>query len=105
MGAGSKKRKQITGAEYGHFAARGVQIKRELSEFRVTPDAILPVGTVVDASHFLAGQYVDIQGKTIGKGFQGPMKRWGFAGLPASHGTPKARSYVHTGPHPTAFAL
>lgn len=89
MGAGSKKRKQITGAEYGHFAARGVQIKRELSEFRVTPDAILPVGTVVDASHFLAGQYVDIQGKTIGKGFQGPMKRWGFAGLPASHGTTK----------------
>jgi 50S ribosomal protein uL3 len=59
------------------------------STLRVTPDAILPVGTVVDASHFLAGQYVDVQGKTIGKGFQGPMKRWGFAGLPATHGTTK----------------
>ena len=50
---------------------------------------MLPVGTTLGASHFVAGQHVDVQGFTIGKGFQGPMKRWGFAGLPASHGTTK----------------
>ena len=44
---------------------------------------------MLNASHFVAGQFVDITGFTIGKGFQGPMKRWGFSGLPATHGTTK----------------
>ncbi|KAJ1342780.1 hypothetical protein BSLG_002684 [Batrachochytrium salamandrivorans] len=39
------------------------------------------------AAHFVPGQFVDVQAKTLGKGFQGVMKRWGFGGLPASHGT------------------
>ncbi len=46
----------------GHFAAAGVPIKRRLHEFRVTPDALLPVGTEVTAAHFVPGQYVDIRG-------------------------------------------
>ena len=57
---------------------------------QVTDDALLPAGTELRADHFVAGQYVDIQGTTLGKGFQGVMKRWGFAGQPASHGNTKA---------------
>ena len=71
----------------GHFRKAEVPLKREVAEFRVSPCAMLPVGHHVTAAHFLAGQYVDIQGFTIGKGFQGPMKRWGFKGMPATHGT------------------
>ena len=75
--------------ERGHFIAGDLPFSAELTEFRVSPDAILPVGTAIGASHFSAGQYVDIQGRTIGKGFQGPMKRWGFSVAAASHGTTK----------------
>ena len=89
LGAGSRKPKQVNAAHRGHFAKQGVPIKREVSEFRVSEDAMLPVGTAIGAAHFVAGQHVDIQGRTIGKGFQGPMKRWGFSGLPATHGTTK----------------
>ena len=48
------------------------------------------MGTPLSAAHFIAGQYVDVTGTTIGKGFQGVMKRWGFAGGSASHGNSKA---------------
>ena len=86
MGAGSKKAKRLSRQERGHFSSNELPFSAKLTEFRVSPDAILPVGTAINASHFAAGQHVDIQGHTIGKGFQGPMKRWGFSGLPASHG-------------------
>lgn len=86
LGIGSKRPKQIPGTLRGHFTAAGVPIKRKLAEFRVSPNSILPVGFPLTASHFIAGQYVDVAGTTIGKGFQGVMKRWGFAGQPASHG-------------------
>lgn len=89
MGAGSKKAKRLSRQERGHFSSNELPFSAKLTEFRVSPDAILPVGTAINASHFAAGQHVDIQGHTIGKGFQGPMKRWGFSGLPASHGTTK----------------
>lgn len=61
--------------------------KRKLAEFPVSEDALLPEGTPVMASHFTAGQFVDVTGTTLGKGFQGVMKRWGFKGGSASHGT------------------
>lgn len=98
IGAGSKKRKQLSPAARGHFEKQGVSLKRKLAEFRVTQDAILPVGTRITAAHFVAGQHVDITGTSIGKGFQGPMKRHGFKGLPASHGVSLAhRSHGSTG--------
>ncbi|CAK9211834.1 unnamed protein product [Sphagnum troendelagicum] len=86
IGAGQKKAKQLTKPELGHFKAAGVPLKRHLAEFPVTEDALLPVGTEISVRHFQPGQYVDITGITTGKGFQGGMKRWGFAGMPASHG-------------------
>jgi large subunit ribosomal protein L3 len=55
----------------------------------VTEDALLPPGTNITAAHFTAGQFVDVCAKTLGKGFQGVMKRHGMAGQPASHGVTK----------------
>lgn len=86
LGAGIRRAKQVPVTLQGHFASAGVPIKRHVAEFRVSPDSILPVGHTLSAAHFVAGQYVDVTGTTIGKGFQGVMKKWGFAGQPASHG-------------------
>ncbi|XP_072985240.1 large ribosomal subunit protein uL3m [Typha latifolia] len=86
IGAGQKKEKHLTKPEVGHFRAQGVPLKRKLREFPVTEDALLPVGTPITVRHFVPGQYVDVTGISRGKGFQGGMKRWGFQGMPASHG-------------------
>ncbi|XP_030472900.1 50S ribosomal protein L3-2, mitochondrial [Syzygium oleosum] len=86
IGCGQKKEKHLTKPEVGHFRSQGVPMKRKLREFPVTEDALIPVGTSIGVRHFVPGQYVDIQGITMGKGFQGGMKRWGFKGMPASHG-------------------
>ncbi|KAI8901261.1 translation protein [Globomyces pollinis-pini] len=69
-----------------HYRKFQVTPKKKLTEFRVSPDACLPSGVRLQAAHFVAGQYVDCQAKSTGKGFQGGMKRHGFKGGPASHG-------------------
>ncbi|XP_031285797.1 50S ribosomal protein L3-2, mitochondrial [Pistacia vera] len=102
IGCGQKKEKHLTKPEVGHFRAQGVELKRKLKEFPVTEDALLPVGTSIGVRHFVPGQYVDITGITKGKGFQGGMKRWGFKGMPASHGASLShRSIGSTGQRDT----
>jgi large subunit ribosomal protein L3 len=86
LGAGKKKAKNTSQAERGHFAKALVEPKREVGEFRVSPDMLIEVGAEITADHFVPGQKVDIQGSTIGKGFQGGIKRWNFGGLRATHG-------------------
>jgi large subunit ribosomal protein L3 len=86
LGSGARKPKNATKAERGHFAVAKVEPKRKLAEFRVTEDALIPVGAEITADHFVPGQYVDVTGTSIGKGFAGGMKRWNFGGLRASHG-------------------
>ncbi|KAJ1734485.1 hypothetical protein LPJ61_001054 [Coemansia biformis] len=86
IGCGTRKDKNVTKPLKGHFRVHGVEPKAKLFEFPVTPDAALPVGTEITAAHFVPGQLVDVTATSIGKGFQGVMKRWGFAGGPASHG-------------------
>ncbi|XP_078520001.1 large ribosomal subunit protein uL3m [Lissotriton helveticus] len=71
------------------FREAGVPPKQKLTRFRVSDNAILKPGTPLYAAHFRPGQFVDITAKTIGKGFQGVMKRWGFKGQPATHGQTK----------------
>ena len=73
-------------AERGRFAVAQVEPKRKLAEFRVSEDAVIPVGAEITADHFIAGQFVDVTGITTGKGFAGGMKRWNFGGLRATHG-------------------
>ena len=98
LGAGPVKAKHVSLPRIGEFAKFGVELKRYIEEFRVSPDALIPVGTRIDARHFIPGQKIDVCGITIGKGFQGVMKRWGFSGFPGSHGTSKAhRSAGATG--------
>ncbi|KAG0306637.1 54S ribosomal protein L9, mitochondrial [Dissophora globulifera] len=87
IGSTDRTEKNVTKPMLGHFQKAGVSPKRRLIEFHVTPDAVLPVGTELLASHFVPGQFVDCAAPTMGKGFQGAMKRHGFGGQPASHGT------------------
>ncbi|XP_045394659.1 39S ribosomal protein L3, mitochondrial isoform X2 [Lemur catta] len=67
----------------------GLPPKQKVKIFHVTDNAVIKPGTPLYAAHFRPGQYVDVTGKTIGKGFQGVMKRWGFKGQPATHGQTK----------------
>src|ERR1700731_78741 len=86
LGAGIRKVGNVSKAERGHFAVAKVEPKRKLAEFRVEESELIPVGAEITADHFVVGQYVDVTGTSIGKGFAGPMKRWNFGGLRATHG-------------------
>lgn len=86
LGAGSRKTIYMPKAERGQFAVAQIPPKELCAEFRVTEDALIPVGAEITADHFVVGQFVDVTGTTIGKGFQGGMKRHGFGGLRATHG-------------------
>lgn len=87
LGAGARKAKNVNKPQREAFAKAEVEPKARVAEFRVdSEDALLPVGATITADHFIAGQMVDIQGVTQGKGFAGAMKRWGFGGMRASHG-------------------
>ena len=98
LGAGTKKAKNTNKAQREVFAKAEVEPKHYVTEFRVDADGLLDVGAELSADHFLAGQKVDIQGETIGKGFAGAMKRWNFGGLRASHGVSVShRSHGSTG--------
>ncbi|SDW26649.1 50S ribosomal protein L3 [Roseicitreum antarcticum] len=98
LGAGAAKAKRTTAAMRGHFAKANVAPKRKLAEFRVTPDNMIDVGEEITADHYFAGQFVDIAGTSIGKGFAGVMKRHNFGGLRATHGVSVShRSHGSTG--------
>src|SRR5881394_1255427 len=86
LGSGTRKVKNVTKAERGNFAVAKVEPKRKVAEFRVSEDALIPVGAEITADHFVPGQFVDVTGTSIGKGFAGGMKRWNFGGLRATHG-------------------
>ena len=86
LGSGPRRSNNLCKADRGYFGKQKVEPKRKLAEFRVTEDSLIPVGAEITADHFIPGQFVDVCGITIGKGFAGGMKRWNFAGLRASHG-------------------
>lgn len=86
LGAGEAKAKNTTQPMRGHFARASVAPKRKLVEFRVAPENMIAVGEEITADHYFEGQYVDVAGTSIGKGFAGAMKRHNFKGLRASHG-------------------
>jgi len=86
LGAGQAKAKNTAKAQRGQFALAKVEIKRQVTEFRVDADNLIEVGAQLQADHFVEGQFVDVTGTSIGKGFAGGMKRWNFGGLRASHG-------------------
>ncbi|MBA4491280.1 50S ribosomal protein L3 [Paracoccus sp. S1E-3] len=98
LGAGDAKAKRVSAPVRGHFAKAGVAPKRKIAEFRVSEENLVPVGEEIVADHYFAGQFVDIAGTSIGKGFAGAMKRHNFGGLRASHGVSVShRSHGSTG--------
>ncbi|MEH6633082.1 MAG: 50S ribosomal protein L3 [Halopseudomonas aestusnigri] len=98
LGSGVAKVKNVSKAERGHYAKAKVAPKKHTAEFRVSADALLELGVELDAGHFVAGQYVDVTGTSIGKGFAGAMKRHNFSGLRATHGVSVShRSHGSTG--------
>ena len=98
VGWGSAKPNRVSKPLRGQFAKAKLEPKKRLVEFRVSPDALLEVGTRISAEHFIVGQKVDVSGLSIGKGFAGGMKRHNFGGLEASHGVSIShRSHGSTG--------
>ena len=86
LGAGEAKAKNVAKPQRGHHGKNEVGLKAKVAEFRVADDAVLDAGHELSADHFVAGQMVDVQGVTQGKGFAGAMKRWNFGGMRATHG-------------------
>jgi len=86
LGAGDTKAKAVSQPMRGHFARANVAPKRKLVEFRVAPENMIKVGEEITADHYFEGQFVDVSGVSIGKGFAGGMKRHNFHGLEATHG-------------------
>jgi len=98
LGAGTAKAKRVSQPMRGHYAAAKVEPKRKLAEFRVAPENLIEIGAEITADHYFAGQFVDVSGTSIGKGFAGAMKRHNFGGLRASHGVSIShRSHGSTG--------
>jgi large subunit ribosomal protein L3 len=98
LGSGTRKSNNMNKPDRGYFAAAKVEPKRKLAEFRVQENELIPVGAEITADHFVVGQFVDVTGTSIGKGFAGPMKRWNFRGLRATHGVSIShRSHGSTG--------
>ncbi|XP_050520654.1 39S ribosomal protein L3, mitochondrial [Daktulosphaira vitifoliae] len=90
VGAESADPQYFTKEYCGIFYKEGMMPKKYLGRFLISPEAALQPGTPLLASHFRVGDTIDIRGKTIDRGFQGVMKRWGFHGMPATHGVTKS---------------
>jgi len=98
LGAGTAKAKRVSKAQRGVFTAAKVEPKRKVAEFRVAPENMIDVGAEISADHYAEGQFVDVSGTSIGKGFAGAMKRHNFGGLRATHGVSIShRSHGSTG--------
>ncbi|CEH16506.1 related to mrpl9-mitochondrial ribosomal large subunit [Ceraceosorus bombacis] len=93
----------VTAQIKGHLRKADIGPKKVIKEFKITKDAVVPLGAYLSAHHFVPGQHIDhidVTATTRGKGFQGPMKRHGFKGLRASHGVSVShRSHGSTGQH------
>ena len=98
LGAGTAKPKRVSRPMRGHFAKANVAPKRKIAEFRVAPENLIEVGEEITADHYFEGQFVDVTGTSIGKGFAGGMKRHNFSGLEMTHGVSIShRSHGSTG--------
>ena len=98
LGVGSRRKSRVSKAMLGNYAKAKVEPKAKLAEFRVSPENMLDVGATLCVTHFVPGQFVDVVGTSIGRGFQGVMKRHNFGGLRATHGVSVShRSHGSTG--------
>lgn len=87
VGFDTQKESRLPKAELGHFKKAGSEPKKRIAEFRLKADEKVEGELNLTASHFQAGQVVDVIGQSKGKGFQGIMRKHGADGQPASHGS------------------
>jgi large subunit ribosomal protein L3 len=92
IGYGSVSNKSLTQPELGHLQKSNIQPLKYLKEFSVTEDNEFALGQILNVDSFSPGQLVNIQGKTIGKGFSGLQKRHNFTRGPMTHGSKNHRS-------------
>ncbi len=98
VGAFDAKPNRVSKPLKGFFAKANVAPKKISAEFRVIKDALVDVGVNIEVDHYVVGQFIDITGVSIGKGFAGAMKRHNFLGLEATHGVSVShRSHGSTG--------
>lgn len=98
LGAVSKKASKVSKSMKKIFSDAKIEPKSILREFRVSELNLIEVGSDVKPSHYKIGQYIDVSGCSIGKGFAGGMKRHNFRGLEATHGVSIShRSHGSTG--------
>jgi large subunit ribosomal protein L3 len=91
---GKRKASRVNKPSAGHLAKAGVESGEVLKEFRVTADVAgqYALGAVLPVNVFAAGQKVDVQGTSIGKGFAGTIKRHNFSSQRASHGNSRSHN-------------
>ena len=82
---GASKKNKVNKPAVGYFKKIKSEASNFIREFRVSKDAMIEVGSHISVNHFIEGQFVDVSGFTIGKGFAGGMKRHNFSGNRATH--------------------
>jgi large subunit ribosomal protein L3 len=92
VGYGNVSSKSLTQPELGHLQKSNIQPLKYLKEFRINKESELEIGQVLNVNSFEPGQFVNIQGKTIGKGFSGLQKRHNFTRGPMTHGSKNHRA-------------
>ena len=101
LGFGEVKAKRLNKPEMGHFAKSKLEAKKHLREFRLDSIENIKVGDEIKADIFAAGEKIDVQGTTKGKGFQGVIKRHGQSRGPMGHGSMYHRRPGSMGPTST----
>ncbi len=92
------KPSKLTSQMKGFFAKKNTEPKKVLKEYRVNKTDDYKIGSEIGLELFKDVKFIDVRSKTIGKGFAGPMKRWNFSGLRATHGVSVShRSHGSTG--------
>ena len=92
IGYGNVSPKSLTQPELGHLQKSNIQPLKYLKEFRINEENEFEIGQVLNVESFSPGQFVNIQGKTIGKGFSGHQKRHNFTRGPMTHGSKNHRA-------------
>ena len=92
IGYGEVPSKYLTQPKLGHLQKSNIQPLKYLKEFRVNDPTDFNVGQILNVESFVAGQLIDVTGKSIGKGFSGLQKRYNFARGPMTHGSKNHRA-------------
>ncbi len=92
IGYGNVSAKSLTQPELGHLQKSNLQPLKHLKEFQTTDASDWEIGQILNVESFIPGQFVNIQGKSIGKGFSGLQKRHNFTRGPMTHGSKNHRA-------------